>query len=201
MESASCSVTLPAGFVELPRERTPSVDRLIQLAHEWQAALGVENPAELTEGSVQTAAMLAATGAAAGVTGSAHVSAAIYRSPEASRPVMVLVSTYLEETGHSAVTEALESVEKLSAAKKFDDVRRVTLPAGQAVLVETAHSSRHDTPAGPVTVTSRSLSAWIPSPNLPQTAVIEVSSNNAEDWAHVSGLAKEIFQTFSWDEE
>jgi|SRR5690606_1355551 hypothetical protein len=200
MKSAAYSVTLPEGFVELPREREPSTDRLLQLVQDWQAKLGAERPTQLREGSVETAAMLAATGAAAGVVGSSHTSAAIYRSPEAPRPVMILVNMYLERTDHSTPIEALESVEKLSGLKKFK-VERVSLPAGPAVLTETSRSAHHDAPFGPTTVTTRSSTAWIPSPDMPQTAIIEVSSNNVEDWPHVSGLARRIFDTFTWEEE
>lgn len=201
MQVPSFSVSLPEGFVELPRESEPSAERLVELAQEWQAALGVPNPGELTEGSLETAAMLAATGTAAAVAGSTHTSAALYRSPEAARPIMVLVNLFTERTDHEAVSEALELVQKLSTTHSFDRLERVSLPAGESIVTETSHAGRHESPIGPVTLTTRSLSAWIPAPHLPETVVIEVSSNNAEDWSHVAGLARRIFDTFTWEEE
>ncbi|MEV6620219.1 hypothetical protein AB0M83_17155 [Amycolatopsis sp. NPDC051106] len=188
------SLVLPTGFITLPAAELDEPG-FRALAAEVAARFGLAG--ELDQGLAETTVMLATTAAAARAGGSGYTTAGFFRSPDdPDRPIMVLVSCFFLEAGHPSTAVAITGLRQVHEATATGPVDVVELPAGPAVLVQSVTHSGVPAGAGTVRITQHGITAWIPGPA--GVLGLAVTSNNTEDWAHVAGLARGIFDTFAW---
>jgi hypothetical protein len=190
------TLVLPDGFIDLPRGET-DLAQLHSLARELADQFGLDPDVPMDQGMAEAAAMLATTAAAAQAGGSHYTAAGFFRSPdEANRPIMALVTCLCLESDHPSAAVAIAGLEEVHRTVANGPVEVVELPAGPAVVTQSVTPGRISVGTDAVEITGHSITAWIPGVKV--LLGLAVTSNNTEDWIHISELARGIFATFEW---
>ncbi|MGW7532610.1 hypothetical protein [Amycolatopsis sp. NPDC054798] len=195
-EPPGFSIFLPDGFIALPSGEIDE-EKFRSLAASVSAEFGAEPDAEIDQGIAETTAMLATTAAMAEAGGSSYTAAGFFRSPDdPRRPIMAVVNCFCLESDHSSATVAISGLEEVQRSTATGPVEVVELPAGPAVIAQSATRGSISIGEGSVQVAEHAITAWIPGPKV--VLGLAVTSNNPEDWTHVTDLARGIFDTFEW---
>lgn len=195
-EPPGFSLFLPDGFLALPAGNVDE-EQFRSLAASVSAEFGAGPEAEIDQGIAETTAMLVTTAAMAEAGGSSYTAAGFFRSPDdLKRPIMAVVNCFCLESDHSSTAVAISGLEEVQRSTSTGPVEVVELPAGPAVIAQSASVGSISIGEGSVQVTEHVITAWIPGTKV--ILALAVTSNNAEDWTHVVDLARGIFETFEW---
>lgn len=188
---------LPTGFVRLPlAESEISAESFAALTVAVGGLFGLPPDGDET---AQAAVGLAALGAQIGDQGVDTAAMGFYRSPEASRPIAVLVTGNQFPSDHESQETAVASLLEVHGTEDHSGVDRISLPAGPAVAVVDDVPQYLQAGESLTPLLQRRVTAWIPDRAGTMVAVISVVTNSWRDWEHVCRLALEIFRSLGWE--
>ncbi|HWE91280.1 MAG TPA: hypothetical protein VG317_17600 [Pseudonocardiaceae bacterium] len=189
------ALTIPTGFIRLPVSEL--TDNSIKIVATHLAATFHQ---DYVDDNMRALAFALSTAVSQTVPDAvSFVGVGLFRSPEADRPIMVVLTCLSQGSDHGDIETGIAGLLEVHRQENRGSVEEIQLPCGRAVAV-VIEDLNELTVAGsaPIPLIRRSVTAWIPDPHGTTTAVISLSSNNWQDWDHVCRLALDLFGTLEW---
>lgn len=187
-EPRSFTLGVPPGFIRIQPD-TPADELLAQIAR-------VFNTEQITDDMRKFAAVLTALTPNALTDAIPYVGLGLFRSPQARRPILLSLSCLSQAADHDGVRTAVGGLLEVHRDRL---AREVALTCGPAVITLAEEPIELTDGGQPeLRLLRREITAWVPDPAGTAIAVVSVSSNNWQDWEHISEFALGLFNSLEW---